>query len=60
MITKWHIIRFKRRAFSRRNIHNFFLVGLIAAIMSWFMPGIPVLRLISLVCFTLGVIGILI
>lgn len=56
---KWKLRRTKSRIFTRRNINKFFLVGLIASLMSFFMPGISILRLISLVCFTLGVIGLL-
>ena len=49
----------KSKVFSPRRTNNYFLIGLVAAIMNWFL-GIPILSLISMCFFLLGVIGRLI
>jgi hypothetical protein len=50
---------FKARHFNARRCNKYFLIGLVGAIMNWFL-GIPILGLIAMIFFLLGVVGHLI
>lgn len=62
-MNKWDrkrlIQRYKVKFFSQQKSKKYFLIGIVAAIMNWFL-AIPILGLISLIFFLLGVIGHLI
>jgi len=50
---------FKAKFFNRNVVNKYFLIGLVGSIMNWFL-GIPIIGLISMIFFLLGVIGLLI
>jgi hypothetical protein len=61
-MTNWELQRkrriFKAKFFNRNAVNKYFLIGMVSAIMNWFL-AIPILGLISMCFFLLGVIGLL-